>query len=75
MIDADADGEGPRAATMGAARIARTSTSSSTPPRRSMDGQVSDEAALADYFPRLLEAYGGDASLIHTFEDVHLRYL
>ncbi len=40
-----------------------------------MERRVTYEAALADYFPRLLDAYGGDASLIHTFEDVHLRYL
>jgi hypothetical protein len=75
MIDADADGEGPRAVAMGAARIRQDLDELVDAAVALMEGHVTYEAALADYFPRLLDAYGGDASLIHTFEDVHLGYL
>ena len=39
-----------------------------------MDGQVAYEAALADYFPRLL-GVRWRCLPDPTFEDVHLRYL
>ena len=40
-----------------------------------IEGRLPYEAALADYFPRLLEAYGGDRSKIVTFEDVHVGFV
>ena len=43
---------------------ARSSRGGSTTSRRS-----------PHYFPRLLEAYGGDRDAIATFEDVHLGYV
>ena len=33
------------------------------------------EDALAAYFPRLLDAYGGEPARVRTFEDVHVDYL
>ena len=38
-------------------------------------GRLSYEEALAGYFPRLLDAYGGDRALIRSFDDIHLGYL
>ena len=40
-----------------------------------IEGRLPYEAALADYFPRLLDAYGGDRSKIVTFEDVHVGFV
>jgi hypothetical protein len=37
-----------------------------------IEGRLSYQDALAGYFPRLLDAYGGDRSQIVTFEDVHV---
>ena len=37
-----------------------------------VEGRVAYEDALAAYFPRLLDAYGGDRSALATFEHVHL---
>ena len=75
MIDADTDGEGPRAVAMGVARVRQDIDELVDAAVKLVERRVTYEAALADYFPRLLDAYRGDASLIHTFEDVHLRYL
>jgi hypothetical protein len=38
-------------------------------------GRWSYEQALADYFPRLLKAYGGDRSRIFSFDGVHWAYV
>ncbi len=40
-----------------------------------IEGRRSYEDALADYFPRLLAAYGGDRSLVGAFEDLDRLYL
>ena len=42
---------------------------------RLMRQDLSYAKALADYFPRLLDAYGGDRSLVGTFDDLDLDYL
>jgi hypothetical protein len=42
---------------------------------RLIDRRVEYEHALAEYFPRLLEAYGGDRSRIFSLDDVHRAYL
>ncbi|HET9289210.1 MAG TPA: hypothetical protein VFO26_16780, partial [Gaiella sp.] len=75
MIDADADGEGPRTATMSAARIREDLDELVEAAAMLIEGQLSYEAALAGYFPRLLDAYCGDRSKIVTFEDVHLGFV
>lgn len=42
---------------------------------RLVAGEVDYEAALADYFPRLLDAYDGDRSRVFSFDALHERYL
>ena len=40
-----------------------------------LDGSLSYEQALRDYFPALLAAHGGDASAIWSIDGVHAAYL
>ena len=75
MLDADTDGEGPRTTTMSVARISADLDELADAAVALVEGRVGYEDALAAYFPALLAAYGGDAMRIHTFEDLHLRYL
>ncbi len=75
VVDADSDGEGPRSATMSAARIAADLDELADAAVALAEGRIGYEEALADYFPRLVEAYGGDREAIATFEDVHLGYV
>ena len=75
MIDADSDGEGPRTTTMSARRVREDLGELADAAERLIDGRLSYEAALVDYFPRLLEAYSGDRSQLFSFEDVHLPYV
>jgi hypothetical protein len=75
MIDADEDGEGPRSATMGVRRVREDLEELGDAAETLVAGRLSYEDALAAYFPRLLDAYGGDRSLIRSFEDVHLGYV
>jgi hypothetical protein len=72
MIAADSDGEGPRTPTMSAARIREDLDELVDGAAMLIEGRLSYEDALAGYFPRLLDAYGGDRSQIVTFEDVHV---
>ena len=75
MIEADSDGEGPRTATMSAVRIREDLDEIGEAAAMLVEGRLSYEDALAGYFPRLVEAYGGDRSQVVTFEDVHLGYV
>ena len=75
MLDADEDGEGPRARVMSHARIRADLPEIGEAAKALVDDRVAYEDALAAYFPRLLAAYGGDRSRIATFEDVHLDHL
>ena len=75
MIGADSDGEGPRTTTMSARRVREDLAELGEAAERLVDGRLSYEAALVDYFPRLLEAYAGDRSQLFSFEDVHLPYV
>lgn len=43
--------------------------------RQLLARELEYEQLLADYFPRLLEAYGGDRSRIFSFDALHERYL
>jgi hypothetical protein len=43
--------------------------------RRLPAGELDYEQLLGDYFPRLLEAYGGDRSRVFSFADLHEQYL
>ena len=75
MIEADSDGEGPRTATMSAVRISEDLDEIGEAAAMLVEGRLSYEDALAGYFPRLVEAYGGDRSQVVTFEDVHLGFV
>lgn len=74
LIEADEDGEGPRSATMGVRRIREDLGELVEAAEALVAGRLSYEEALATYFPRLVEAYRGDTSRIHTFEDLHRDY-
>ena len=75
MIEADSDGEGSRTATMSASQDPRGPRRDREAAAMLVEGRLSYEDALAGYFPRLVEAYGGDRSQVVTFEDVHLGYV
>jgi hypothetical protein len=74
-VDTDADGEGPRARAMCTARVHDDLEELADAAVRLLGGQVTYEDALASYFPRLLDAYGGDRGLVTSFENVHVGYL
>lgn len=75
MVERDADGEGPRTASMSAARIRADLPELIDAAELLIEGRWSYEQALADYFPRLLKAYGGDRSRIFSFDGVHRAYV
>ncbi len=75
MVEADEDGEGARTWTMRVRRIEEDLDELVEAAALLRDGRLSYEDALAGYFPRLLDAYGGDRSLVQTFEDVHAGYV
>ena len=75
LVDPDSDGEGPRAWALSAARLREDLDEIADAAVQLADGAVTYEDALAAYFPRLLDAYGGDRARIRTFEDVHADYV
>lgn len=75
LVDEDEDGEGARARVMSVARIKEDLDELGDAAQRLVRGEVSYEEALAGYFPRLLEAYGGDRSKIGTFDHIDRLYL
>jgi hypothetical protein len=75
MVDADEDGEGPRARVMRAARIRDDLDEVVEAAAALVEGRVGYEEALAAYFPRLLDAYGGERTMVWAFEDVHVGYV
>lgn len=74
-IEADEDGEGPRTASMCVARIREDLPELLHYAQLLIDGELSYEDALTDYFPRLLAAYHGDRDRVFTFDGVHRSYL
>jgi hypothetical protein len=75
VIEADEDGEGPRARAMSAARIRDDLPELLDAAEQLIGENLSYEDALRAYFPRLLAAYGGDRSKVFTFDEVHRHYL
>jgi hypothetical protein len=75
LLDADEDGEGPRSATMSARRVAADLDELGESAVALVERRVSYEDALAAYFPRLLAAYGGDETMIATFESAHVGWV
>ncbi len=74
-VSEDVDGTGPRVLTMTRARILDDLDEIADAAVRLVRGQVRYEDALAAYFPRLLDAVGGDRSRIFSFDGIHERYL
>ena len=75
VIDEDEDGEGPRDMTMSATRIRDDLPALLDAAETLIDGTLSYEEALSDYFPRLLTAYRGDRRKVFSFENIGREYL
>jgi hypothetical protein len=43
--------------------------------RELLDGSLTYEQSLCDYFPALLEAHGGDPTAIWSIDGVHFGYI
>jgi hypothetical protein len=75
LVEADEDGEGPRARVMSARRVREDLDELSAAAVMLVEGTLSYEDALAGYFPRLLDAFGGDRSMVGAFEDAHVGFV
>jgi len=75
LIEADSDGEGPRTPSMSQARIREDLPELLAAAELLVEKCLPYEQALADYFPRLLAAYGGDRSRVFSFDGIHRRYI
>ena len=71
----DVDGQGPRIPSMTLARFREDLPEFLAAAERLIARRISYEDALAAYFPRLADAYGGDTSCIFSFDNVHARYV
>ena len=71
----DVDGEGPRIPSMTLGRFREDLPEFLDAAERLIARRISYEDALAAYFPRLADAYGGDTSCIFSFDNVHARYV
>jgi hypothetical protein len=74
-VIADDEGEGPRTPSMSIARIREDLPELLDVAERLIEGRLAYEDALADYFPRLLAAYGGDRTRAFSFDGIGERYL
>lgn len=70
-----AEDDGPRTPSMTRGRIEEDLPELLEGARLLVEGRLGYEEALRGYFPRLLEAYGGDASRIFSFDGIHLAYI
>jgi hypothetical protein len=75
VIDGDDDGEGPRARVMSIGRVREDLAELSEAAVMLVEGSLSYEDALAGYFPRLLQAFGGDRSKVTSFENAHVGFV
>jgi hypothetical protein len=71
----DEDGEGPRTASMSIARIREDLPELLHAAEQLIRRTLPYEQALAEYFPRLLDAYDGDRSRVFSLDGIHERYL
>ncbi len=69
------DGDGPRTPSMTAARVRDDIDRILAAAQELLDGSLTYEQSLRDYFATLLTAYGGDASAIWSIDGVHLAYV
>jgi hypothetical protein len=67
--------DGPRTPSMSRARIEEDLPELLQGARLLVEGRLSYEDALRGYFPRLLEAHGGDVSRIFSFDEIHREYI
>ncbi len=74
LID-DSDGEGPRTPAMSHVRLQEDLPEILDAAGKLIRNEIAYEAALADYFPRLLHAYHGDRSKVFSFDSIHEGYL
>lgn len=72
-VTSDGDGA-PRAPSMTGARIRDDLDRIVAAARELLDGSLSYEQSLRDYFPALRAALGGDAGAIWSIDGVHLAY-
>jgi hypothetical protein len=70
----DGDGQ-PRTPSMTTARIRDDLDRIVDGARELLDGSLTYERSLRDYFPALVAAHGGDAGAIWSIDAVHLAYL
>jgi hypothetical protein len=68
-------GDGPRTPSMTQARIRQDLDAITTAAGELVDGSLTYERALAEYFTALLAAHEGDASRIWSIDGVHFHYL
>jgi hypothetical protein len=71
----DDDGDGPRTPSMSATRIREDLPELLEAADGLIAGRWTEDELLAAYFPRLLDAYGGDRRKLFSFDNVHERYL
>jgi hypothetical protein len=71
----DEDGDGPRTPSMTTARIRDDLDRIVAAARELLDGSLTYEQSLREYFRDLLEAHAGDANQIWSIDGVHLGYL
>jgi hypothetical protein len=69
------DGDGPRTPSMTVARVRDDLDRIVAAAQELLDGSLSYEQSLRDYFAALLATYGGDASAIWSIDGVHLPYV
>jgi hypothetical protein len=67
--------DGPRTPSMSRARFEEDLPELLEAARVLVEGRLSYEESIRRYFARLLAAYGGDASRIFSFDDIHLSYI
>ncbi len=75
MLAADADGEGPRIASMSRARILADLDELLAAARLLVGRQLGYHDAMARHFSELLRAYRGDRSKLWSLDDAHLAYV
>jgi hypothetical protein len=72
---APVDDDGPRTPSMTRARIERDLPELLEAARLLVEGRFGYDEALQRYFPRLIEAYGGDPSRVFSFDGIHSAYI
>jgi hypothetical protein len=74
-VAVDDDGDGPRTPSMTASRIREDLDRIVAAAQELLDGSLTYEQSLRDYFPALVAAHGGEASAIWSIDAVHLEYV